>query len=639
MKKITLGAFMVTLFSVSFLSAQKATLQSQSLQAPDGTIKCASEAYNQAILSQNPNMMGSDYFENQLAENILEVQNNANRGATPIRIPVVVHIVHNGEGIGTGSNISELQVLSQITVLNEDYRRIPGTRGFGAGVDTNIEFFLAKEDPDCNPTDGINRVLRSSLPNGGADIDGDIKPNTIWDPSIYLNMWVTQLGGGLLGYAQFPGGPPETDGVVMGYQYFGSNDAAGVTLGGVYNLGRTTTHEVGHYLGLFHTFQGGCTGAGDSVADTPPQAQPNYGCPAVPPDTCAGGDDDPIENYMDYSDDVCMDMFTAGQNTRMQGVLAGSRLALANSPVTDTDLPPVSDDGSIKILSIGSDCGDTVASIRISNFGTNTLTSATINYDVNGGTNQTYPWSGSLAEGESTTVDISGINGTGGTDTLNASIVITNTDLRVCNDSDSETFVAAGASTYDTTQVHLTLITDNYGSETTWQFLDSGNTVIASGGPYANNTTYNESFNVSSNECYSFIINDSYGDGICCGFGNGSYELKTDDDTVIVSGGDFGSSETTQIAVETLSVGEFFLNNNVSIFPNPVNSELNIKLGDTNNLPDSFEIYNVLGQSVLQKSISSNADLTLDASNFSNGVYFIKIAKEDSSLTLRFIKR
>ncbi|WP_353777195.1 M43 family zinc metalloprotease [Winogradskyella sp. 3972H.M.0a.05] len=644
MKKITLTVILLGLLCMPFNShAQKPTLQNQSLQSPSGDIRCASDAYNAMMLSENPRMMGSDDFETEINIKIQEILNSPNRGGGPIRLPVVVHVVHNGEGVGVGSNISDLQVLSQIDVLNEDYRKIPGSRGFGAGVDTNIEFFLAKEDPYCNPTTGIVRYLRSSLPNGGADIDGDIKPKTIWDPSRYLNMWVVQLGGGLLGYATFPGGDPNVDGVVMGYQYFGSNDAPGVNLGGAYNLGRTTTHEVGHYLGLFHTFQG-CGAPGDSVNDTPPQAQPNYGCPAVPPDTCPGGDDDLIENYMDYSDDVCMDMFTAGQNVRMQAVLAGPRSSLANSTVPDTDLPQMADDGSVHIWCIeGGGCDGVTATVRVGNFGTSNLTSATINYNVNGGANEVLNWTGNLAPGQSELVDIAGISGTGGNDTLNVSIVIANSDMRACNNSDSDTFVGGSANSFGTTQVHLELITDDFSNETTWEFRDENNTLIASGGPYNgttdDNTTFNESFDVVANMCYAFTIFDAYGDGICCGFGNGSYQLTTDDDTVIASGGNFGSSETTVIAVDALSVDEFFLNDNVSIFPNPVNSELNIKLGNANNLPDSFEVYNVLGQSVLQKSIAGDADLSVNTSGFSNGVYFIKIAKGDASLTLRFIKR
>ena len=551
MRKITILVFLPSLCSTLSLSAQKPTLQSESEQAPDGTVKCASNAYNEKMLDENPRMMGSQDFENELNVQMQNILNSNNRGGGPIRLPIVVHVVHNGEAIGVGDNISEAQILSQLDVLNEDYRKIPGSRGDGAGVDTNIEFYLAKEDPDCNPTSGIVRYPRSFFPNGGGNIDVDIKPKSIWDPSRYLNMWVVEIGGGILGYAQFPGGPAESDGVVMGPDFFGSNDAPGVNIGGVYNLGRTTTHEVGHYLGLFHTFQG-CVGAGDQVDDTPPQAQPNYGCPGVPPDTCAGGDDDLIENYMDYSDDVCMDMFTAGQNVRMQAVLSGIRSSLANSTVPDTELAQLSDDGSVNVWCIeDGGCEGTTATVRVGNFGSSVLTSATLNYNVNGGTNQVFNWTGSLTPGESEYVDITGISGTGGVDTFNISIDISNTDLRACNDSDSDTFIGSSTNGYGTTQVHLELTTDDYAEETSWEFREDGGALIASGSynqTVDDNTTFNESFDVSGGVCYSFTIFDEFGDGICCGYGEGDYSV-TCSILTHASGGVFGASESTDFCV------------------------------------------------------------------------------------------
>lgn len=645
MKKIT---FFVALFGLlalpNSINAQKATIQDLSIQSPDGTIRCASDAYNEQLRQKNPDALSREAVEEMISQKMLELENSSQRGGA-IRLPVVVHVIHNGEAVGVGDNISDAQVLSQITVLNEDYRRIPGSRGFGAGVDTNIEFYLAKEDPNCNPTDGINRYRRSELPNGGASIDDDIKPKTIWDSSRYLNMWVVQIGGGILGYATFPGGSPEVDGVVMGPDFFGSNDAAGVFLPGTYNLGRTTTHEVGHYLGLLHTFQGGCNGPGDQVADTPPQGQPNYGCPITPPDTCAGGADDLIENYMDYSDDVCMDMFTAGQNARMQAVLGGIRSSLANSTVPETDLPQASNDASVNVWCFAENCGQVTPTVRVGNFGTGTMTNATITYNINGGDNTVYNWSGSLSNGEVAFVDLPAYTATG-TDTFNVSISAPGSDERACNDSYSEVYTAASVDSFATNEVNLILNTDSWSSETTWSFTNSSGVVLYSGGPYSGTgqptaiETITETFAVSANECYTFTINDAYGDGICCQYGNGSYQLTTADDTIIVnSNGQFGASEATAIAVLSLSTGEFFLDNGITIFPNPTRDQLTIKTANANVLPDSYEVYNVLGQSVTQRSISSAEDLTLNTSEYSNGVYFIKIKKDDASLTLRFVKQ
>ena len=258
------------------------------------------------------------------------------------RIPVVVHVVHNGESVGTGPNISEAQVQSQIEVLNEDFRKQEGTNGFNAdGVDTQIEFYLAETDPEGNrlTEPGIHR-FNGGLPiwptGFASTVDNLLKPATIWDPSRYFNIWTVNFGGfvgrNLLGYAQFPsesdlpgleedGGAAETDGVVVGYKYFGSAEKGNFpNLNETYNLGRTCTHEVGHWLGLRHIWgDGGCL-EDDFCEDTPRSDEPNYTCTAR--SSC--GSLDMIENYMDYTEDQCMNTFTQNQKERMIQVLLNS---------------------------------------------------------------------------------------------------------------------------------------------------------------------------------------------------------------------------------------------------------------------------------------------------------------------------
>lgn len=598
--------------------------------------------------------MGSPAFEKRL-QNIIKDRKasklQSTSGATLVRIPVVVHVIHNGTAIGTGANISDAQVLSQIQVLNEDYRKMVGTRGENSnpvGADTNIEFFLAREDPGCNPTTGIERLDLSSInttwsgPSG--NIDSVLKPMTVWDPSRYMNMWTVTLSDDtLLGYAQYPGGPPETDGVVMGYQYFGSNDVLGVNLdsSAPYDLGRTTTHEVGHYLGLLHTFQDGCAN-GDQVADTPATAQENYDCP-IGQDSCpvmADGILDMIENYMDYTDDACMNIFTNGQSTRMDGVLSGSRLSLANSTVPDTALPSVSYDGSIKIMDLNLDpCTSSFApEIKLANYGTVTLTTATISYNLNSGTPVIINWTGSLAEGAFEILNLPNMGIPSGNNAFNVEVQ-SNSDDRTCNDTDSETIV--GASYESTDFVHLTLTTDDWGEETSWEFRDSSNTLLYSDS-YNNpddNKTFIEAFDVVPNECYTFTISDSAGDGICCSYGNGSYELRTDDNTLIKSGGVFGASEATVISTTTLSIDNYFITNDISLYPNPTDTDIIIKVRTINDLPNQVRIFNMLGQTVMVKSISNSEDLKIQTTAFSKGMYFIRIIKDDASITLPFIKK
>ena len=201
------------------------------------------------------------------------------------RIPVVVHVVHNGEAVGIGANISSAQVQSQMDVLNEDFRKMSGTNGENDhpdGVDTLIEFFLATVGPNGDTLEepGIDRVDggRSEWPKGilRNPIETNLKPYTIWNPENYFNIWTVNLGGfagrDLLGYAQFPdgsglpglnddNGTDNTDGIVIGYKYFGSSQKGNFSeLIAPYDLGRTATHEVGHWLGLRHIWgDGDCT--------------------------------------------------------------------------------------------------------------------------------------------------------------------------------------------------------------------------------------------------------------------------------------------------------------------------------------------------------------------------------------------
>jgi hypothetical protein len=313
--------------------------------APNGVIRCASSEYLES--KQRSGVMPSDAdFEAWLAPKIAEIQRLRQIGRLPsvIRIPVVVHVVHNGDAVGVGENISDGQVLSQITVFNQDFRRISGTPGFNSnpvGADTTIEFCLAQVDPSGNPSNGIDRVQRTTASYNRAAVEA-LKELTIWDPTRYLNMWTFRFGGDLnsvLGYAQFPSGSglqgmPEadcisgeasTDGVVCSFNTWGSRTIfpTGSYAGTQYDKGRTMTHEVGHMFGLRHIWgDGGCE-VDDYCADTPNAGAANYGCPAGT-DSCTDTGVDMIENYMDYSDDACMNIFTQNQKDRMLAVLMNS---------------------------------------------------------------------------------------------------------------------------------------------------------------------------------------------------------------------------------------------------------------------------------------------------------------------------
>jgi hypothetical protein len=254
-----------------------------------------------------------------------------------VTIPVVVHVVYKTNA----QNISDAQIQSQIDVLNEDFRRLNADRNntpsvfSGVASDVEIEFCLASVDPDGNSTNGIVRRQTNKPSFSNDNVKKTNKGGSSpWPTGDYLNIWVCNLSG-YLGYAQFPGGPASTDGVVCNFQAFGRGNQ--YQLYANYNLGRTATHEVGHWLNLRHIWgDGGCS-VDDFVSDTPLAGGPNYtggSCTFPGPNSCnegAGDLPDMFQNYMDYSDDVCMNLFTSGQKTRMQALFSGSRASLLNS--------------------------------------------------------------------------------------------------------------------------------------------------------------------------------------------------------------------------------------------------------------------------------------------------------------------
>ncbi len=260
-----------------------------------------------------------------------------------IIIPVVVHVVYNT----TAQNISDAQINDQIRILNEDYRKLNSDVTSVPSVfqptvtDSRIQFALAVRGPDCTPTTGITRTYTTSTSfeatthylqstsNGGHDP---------WPRDKYLNIWVAPklMHGGdeLCGYSQFPGDDPNTDGVSISYKFFGSIGTATYP----YNVGRTATHEIGHWLNLYHIWgdDGTACWGTDYVDDTPNQAGFNSGCPAFPHITCSNGPNgDMFMNYMDYTYDACMFMFTAGQAARMDAALTNN--SVGRAPILGSD--------------------------------------------------------------------------------------------------------------------------------------------------------------------------------------------------------------------------------------------------------------------------------------------------------------
>lgn len=239
---------------------------------------------------------------------------------TPAKIKVIVHVVYKT----AAENVSDAQIKSQITALNKDFRATNPDKSKtpvpwkGLVADAGISFVL-------------DRVVRTATTKGPFTWDDKVKKTASGgvppiQPKKYLNIWVCALSGGLLGYAQFPGGPQATDGVVINYRAFGTNGTAQAP----FNKGRTATHEIGHYLNLRHIWGDtpGCSGS-DMVADTPNCADANSGKPVWPRVSCNNAPNgDMFMNYMDYTDDDAMFMFTSQQVTRMQVALTAQRSGL-----------------------------------------------------------------------------------------------------------------------------------------------------------------------------------------------------------------------------------------------------------------------------------------------------------------------
>jgi len=291
--------------------------------------QCGAMAAHFRLLEQDPGFRSRQASLEGATSRAMATEGRALTRAAkpPTVIPVVVHVIYNLPS----ENISLTQITSQIAVLNRDFRAKNPDRSKtpvpfkGLVSDSNIEFALATKDPQGKPTNGVTRTktTRTSFGtndsvkfkgSGGADA---------WPTTRYLNIWACTLGSGLLGYAQFPGGPPETDGVVILNTAFGNKGTAAAPFG----LGRTATHEIGHWLNLRHIWGDteDCSGS-DLVADTPNCAGPNDGKPTFPKISCKNGPNgDMFMNYMDYVFDEAMFMFSSQQCERMNAALDTER--------------------------------------------------------------------------------------------------------------------------------------------------------------------------------------------------------------------------------------------------------------------------------------------------------------------------
>lgn len=343
---------------------------------------------------------------------------------TTILIPVVVHVIQpNGIAI-----VTEEQIQSQLDVLNEDYALLNSTSlsipsiWLPLAKDSKIRFTLAQRDPAGQPTNGITRSSgNKSVYNlfDPAIYETDSGGQDAWSRDQYLNIWVCPLVGNALGYANFPGSAPLNDGIVINPIAFGRLGTAIAP----YNLGRTASHEIGHWLSLVHIWGDDpastpCSGkdfTGPQLAwdDTPDQAQPTFRCKTFPAlDDCSPSSPGYMYmNYMDYTDDKCMMFFTSGQIRKCRTVLDGVRNSLKSSAGASLPFPLNRDVAIDSVLSpVRSTSGRCFQpEIRLKNNGLDTIYAVTIRYGLNGGVHKTYIWSGALATGEQSIVSLPSI--------------------------------------------------------------------------------------------------------------------------------------------------------------------------------------------------------------------------------------
>ncbi len=288
---------------------------------------CATDEYREMEIQNNPEQLQKYQQVEEIIQRTIErlQAEKSKTTATVYTIPVVFHIIYNSQR----DNISKIQIEDGLRVLNEDFRRLNAdavnTRSIFRDVaaDIEIEFSLAKKDPHGNCTNGITRTQSPLTVNALDNVSSLIR----WDNTKYLNVWVVRTIENIWGirrvggFASFPGGNSLFDGIVIRHDVLGTIGTAPS-----WSSSRTLTHEAGHYLNLYHTFQDSCSLSGDGVDDTPPVASSNYGCP-LSANSCSNDFPDlpdMVENYMDYTS--CKNMFTEGQKWRMRAVVRSSSL-------------------------------------------------------------------------------------------------------------------------------------------------------------------------------------------------------------------------------------------------------------------------------------------------------------------------
>lgn len=585
------------------------------------------------------------------------ISDPSHRTGAVITIPVVVHVVYNT----AAQNISDAMIQSQMATLNADFRKLNADVSLTPSVfaalaaDCQIQFCLAQRDPNGNATTGI---VRKSTTTTSFSTNDNVKRTAnggddAWNSSQYLNLWSANLSGGVLGYAQFPGGAAATDGVVILFSAFGNSGAANAP----YNIGRTATHEVGHWLNLRHIW-GDANCGSDLVTDTPTSQTSNFGCPTFPHVTCSNGPNgDMFMNYMDYTDDACMYMFTTGQSARITAAMntyrtglftslgcqaptggggCGTAGALSATSITQTTATlnwsavAGATSYSVQYRSVGA-ASWTTASAAATSFAVSALTAATAyEFQVTATCSATIGTTSAL--GNFTTASIV----TGCTDTYEANetratakVIAVNTDIsaKIGTSTDKDYFkitTVAGA-----TKIKVTL--DQLPADYDLKLYSSTGSQLAVS---QNGSTTAESIirNVTTAATYYVYVY-----GYAGAFNaNTCYHLR-----VNASGTNYRSANGAEVETEeNVNMEKMSSMDVVSLFPNPAATSLTINFFTPTQENSSIQVYDMLGKVVATKTINSQEGFNaqdLDISGLNNGVYFLKMTQSDKSLVKKFV--
>ena len=553
------------LFFVAFVSSNQGWSQSDE--------PCGSDGIHTLELTQSEPYARS--FE-AVREAMERMRNESQRVMEVHTLPVVVHVIHRGSPIGEDENISDAQIISAIDGMNEDFRKMPGTLGDGAGADTHIQFEMARRTPNGAPTNGIVRVNGNMVPGfeehgiandnqyDGAD-QVAVKSLTTWFGDDYINIFVVPEingndgGSGTQGFAYLGPTGDARDGIVLLYNTFG---LVGELKPGR-DLNRTITHEMGHHLSLFHTFyntndcgaESNCENSGDAVCDTPSTTK-NLSCntPDCP--------DAILENYMDYTPQECKDMFTQGQADRMRACLESSRSSLLESlgglPVTERDLTVVG------LTNVGeTTCAPQVAPVAlVTNLGVDDVNGFQISMTLNDHASITTIHATTIAPGatvEATLPELSLDN----SNSLRLEVALLGGDHDDFADNNvyDHNFDVMASDRWT-----LELETDQFASETSWSIETTDGEILAQDGDYENGSA-NLVYEMCIPEgCHLLKFEDTAGDGLCTidfgGDGNcdvgGSMMLTSASGEVLAEfnadNNDFGASFELEVCAQVVAL-------------------------------------------------------------------------------------